>query len=543
MPAQAGTSRCISAREQTETPGLHRVCLPGTIRLDTRLRGCDALWQGIPPRPLLIQYTPLPGNLLECVMFSSRLRLFPSFAIIIAAVAAALISTPRAALAQDLMITGGKLFDSVSDELRPNSGIIIRSGKIMAVDAAPEDADKYIAERPMHVIELDDDQTIMPGIFDLHAHYNMRIAGTRRQEWTDYYPQIYLANGCTSTFPAGEYFPDRMMEMRRRIEQGEQIGPRIYASGPYYGLSMRRRANEQEVYDRVDEWAAKGARGFKAKAINTLQLQALIDRAHRYGLTVTAHLDSGFRGSVNPKTAILMGIDRIEHFLGGDLLPDSRSAYASLRELTDEDLESDAFTEIVNLYIEHGVFFDATLTAYGYFGGPEDVYEHWHDESQYFTPYVQQHAKSNPQQVMQQFIDIYHVKKKTLKRFCDMGGSHLLTLGTDHVSSGEYLAGFAAHREMHAWVTAGLKPAVALKAATINGARAMNVANKLGTIEPGKLADIIIIDGDPIEDIRNTRKVQFVIKNGTPYNPRDLLADVVGKIGPGDAEEDKADAP
>lgn len=432
---------------------------------------------------------------------------------------------------QDLIVRGGWLFDAVGDTSVRNTVIVIRGGKFARIGASVSDVDPGAGP----LIQLGNDDYILPGIFDLHAHYNINVLGRGRIDETDHYSVIYLANGVTSTFPAGEYNPIRMLEMRKRIDRGEQIGPRVYNSGPYYGQSMPRGATAQDVIERVDMWAALGARGFKAKRINPQQLEALIRRAHQHGLTVTGHLDSGFRNSVNPRDAILMGIDRIEHFLGGELLPDSQSAYDSLENLTEAMLDSDAFREIVELFLERGVFFDATLTAYGYFGKRDEVYRQWVDESKYFTPQVRQWATGRPHRVIEQFEKIYHVKHKTLKRFYDAGGR--ITLGTDHVSTGEYLAGFAAHRELDAFVRAGITPADALKIATINGARALNVSDKLGSIEVGKFADLFIIRGDPLDDIRNTRNVHTVVKGGVAYDSAELLKSVEGKLGPSDPEE------
>ena len=427
---------------------------------------------------------------------------------------------------QDLTVRGGWLFDAVGDASVRNTVIVIRGGKFARIGASAADVD--LGAVPL--IQLGNDDYILPGIFDLHAHYNLNVLGRGRIDETDHYSVIYLANGVTSTFPAGEYNPITMLEMRKRIDRGEQIGPRVYNSGPYYGQSMPRGATAQEVIEQVDMWAALGARGFKAKRINPEQLEALIRRAHQHGLTVTGHLDSGFRNSVNPKDAILMGIDRIEHFLGGELLPDSQSAYDSLENLTEAMLDSDAFREIVNLFLERGVFFDATLTAYGYFGKRDEVYLQWVDESKYFTPEVRRWAAGQPRRVIEQFDRIYAIKHKTLKRFYDAGGR--ITLGTDHASTGEYLAGFAAHRELDAFVRAGITPADALKIATINGARALNVSDKLGSIEVGKFADLFIIRGDPLDDIRNTRNVHTVVKGGVAYDSAELLRSVEGKLGP-----------
>src|SRR5690606_90539 len=137
-------------------------------------------------------------------------------------------------------------------------------------------------------------------------------------------------------------------------------------------------------------WALNGVRGFKAKGIRPDQLRALIDVAHEHGLTVTGHLDSGFRNSVNPRDAILMGIDRIEHFLGGDALPATRSAYASLEALDlDDPATADAIRRQARLFVDHGAFFDATLTAYGYFADREPVvFERWVDEMAFLMLYA-----------------------------------------------------------------------------------------------------------------------------------------------------------
>ncbi|MGE5244671.1 MAG: amidohydrolase family protein, partial [Betaproteobacteria bacterium] len=104
---------------------------------------------------------------------------------------------------------------------------------------------------------------------------------------------------------------------------------------------------------------------------------------------------------------------------------------------------------------------------------------------------------------------------------------------------GEFFSGFGSHRELQALVASGIPPAAALKIATINGARALNVSSKLGSIEPGKLADLFVVEGNPLEDIRNTHKVRLVMKAGTIYDSAKLLASVKGRLGP--ASEADAD--
>ena len=120
--------------------------------------------------------------------------------------------------------------------------------------------------------------------------------------------------------------------------------------------------------------------------------------------------------------------------------------------------------------------------------------------------------------------------RRTTKALYDAGG--FITMGTDNPSQGEFLAGFSSHRELHSLVLAGIPPAAALRIGTINGARALNAGDKLGSIEAGKFADLFVIRGNPLRDIRNTRNVRTVMKAGVVYDPAELLKSVEGKSGP-----------
>jgi imidazolonepropionase-like amidohydrolase len=440
--------------------------------------------------------------------------------------------------AGDIVFRGGLLFDAVRDTAVPNTGLVIRNGTILEVNTSLDGRDLSTAR----VVDLRADQTVLPGLFDLHAHYAMDLFGEGRLDDTDVNPVIFLANGVTSTFPGGEMNPEEMRALREAIDSAKRPGPRLYNSGPYYGTARPGWNNAQvtpeQIRKDVDEWAAKGARGFKAKGIRPEHLAPLIDQAHKHGLTVTAHLDSGARNSVNPKTAILMGIDRIEHFMGGDAISSDRSAYASLENL---DVTRPEVKAIFELYIKRHVYYDATVSAYGYWAGRDpEVFSYWMDERDFFTPHARKAIEARlPRKPNQQFEKIYWVKRKEVKAFYDAGGGPWITLGTDHPSWGEFLSGFGSHRELHVLVLAGIPPAAALKIGTINGARAMNVASKLGTIEPGKLADLFIVQGNPLVDIKATRNVRLVMKGGTLYDAAELIASVKGKMGPATAADEK----
>lgn len=436
-------------------------------------------------------------------------------------------SAVRAQAPAPVVVRGGWLFTATSDTVVRNRGVLVRGGVFQIVNGTIAPADTAGAR----VVQLDDESYILPGIFDVHAHYNMTLGpnGTRSDEYT-INPLIFLANGVTSTFPAGEYDPEGMMEARKRIDSGRQIGPRIFNSGPYFGTARRgwnANATAEDIYRDVDEWAARGVRGFKAKGISPQHLKPLIERAHLHGLTVTGHLESGYRNSVNPKDAILMGIDRIEHFLGGDELDPTKPAYPSWIHA---DVKSKEVRDIIDLFVSHHVTFDPTITAPVYFGTLQEGFDYWIDERKFFTPEVQAWVKGLPPRKPNVLFDsLYWAFRRTTKAFYDAGG--FIALGTDNPSRGEFLAGFSAHRELHALVLAGIPPAAALRIGTINGARALNAGDKLGSIEAGKFADLFVVRGNPLKDIKNTRNVRMVMKAGVVYDPAELLRMAEGKIG------------
>jgi len=438
----------------------------------------------------------------------------------------------------DLVVLGGQLWDGTGDTARPNPGILIRNGTILqigAIDALGTGAEAVL---------LDEDHFVMPGLFDLHAHYAVDLFGEGRVDEYTVNPVIFLANGVTSTVPAGEVDPEEARRGRERVSAGEIPGPRIYSSGPYWGTARPGWDHDAMTPDSIrreaTRWALDGARAFKAKGIRPEQLRAVIEVAHEHGLTVTGHLDSGFRNSVNPRDAILMGIDRIEHFLGGDALPGTQSAYASLEALDLGDpTTSDRIAAQTRLFLEHGAYFDATLTAYGYFADREPVvFDYWADEMGLLTPYARNVVEERlPRTPLDQFGRIYYVKRQTVKAFYDAGGGDHLTLGTDHPSWGEFFSGFGSHRELHAMVLAGIPNAAALRAGTINAARALGMDERLGTIEAGKYADLYVVRGNPLASIADTRNGHVVIRSGRVYRPAELFQSIRGRLGPAGPEQ------
>ena len=504
----------------------------------------------VSPHPVKARVPPQPGAAASVLAFAATAWLVTSATAYSTGIAdppeSLALPAPGAAQAETgetVILRGGWLFDSIGDERVRNTGIVVRAGKLFAVGANEAEIAALVASADadgttVSVVDLSDGETILAGLFDLHAHHAMDLFGEGRRDEVEYNPLIFLANGATSVFPGGEMDPERFEVARREIDAGLRPGPRIMRSGPYFGTARPgwdRGATEQEIRDQVDYWAGQGVAGFKAKGISPVHLRALIEQAHLHALPVTGHLDSGARNSVNPRDAILMGIDRIEHFMGGDAMPPERSAYASLVDLTPDTPE---FRRIADLYIRHGVNFDATMSAYGYFGERDpEVYTYWEDEKSFLTPFTREQVESRQRRVSDQFETIYWVKRKLLKGFYDAGGGHLITLGTDHPSWGEFLSGFGVQRELHSFVLSGIPPADAIKMGTINGARAMGFGDDLGTIEAGKLADLFVVEGNPLADIRDARNVRLVMRAGRIYEARKLLDQARGKIGAAGPEE------
>lgn len=444
------------------------------------------------------------------------------------------------ALAQSTtVLRGGQLFDATDTTLTANPGLVVRAGKI--VDRGETELDTTEAR----VLQLNPEQVILPGFVDLHAHYAVDLFGEGRVEETEGYPLLYLANGATTTFTAGEMQPAKMRKLRRAIDRGERRGPRILNAGPYFGRARPdwdTTRTPPSIRNEVDFWAERGVEHFKAKRIQSELLRALIEQAHQHDATVTGHLGSGYGQSVNPRTAINFGIDRIEHFLGGAQLPDTASAYESLPTATPDE---PAFDRITEHFKTHRVYFDATITAYGYYGEQDpDIFSDWPDAQQYLTPYMREVvAEREPREPIQRFERIYRLKLDRIKAFYEAGAGPLITLGTDHPSWGQFLAPFGVHRELHALVKAGIPEAAALRIATVNGARALGMGSEVGTVEVGKWADLVVIRGNPLRDIRNTRNVTWVMTRGELHRAANLLDSARGTVGPSDADEARASKP
>jgi len=436
------------------------------------------------------------------------------------------------AKAGQLIIRGGWLFDGISDTRRRNSGIIIQNGKITDIDVEVGEQMPAGAK----VIELADSETILPGLIDLHAHYNLDLVDKGRVEEVVHNGIIFLANGVTSTWSAGEYYPEHVIAQRELIDAGEAIGPRLFVSGPYFGafrceynikvaadecIGWPNDITEEEIRAEVDKWAEQGVISIKIKQATPGEAKILIEQAHKNGMTTAGHLvNYNVEYDVSTRDAILLGMDRIEHQLPPALgIDDPRSAEAP---------------QMVDLMIKHQVYYGAHLQMYGgIIQRSKNLSEMvWVDEAKYFTPYTQEllERRGPPEPESQDAEYVQRVIE--LMALYNAGGANLLTVGTDEPVYTSFLPGFAYHRELFAMTNAGLPPVTVLKAATINNATALGIEDRLGSVETGKLADLVVVRGNPLDDIKTARNIKIVIKEGVVHDPQALLRSAEGKIGP-----------
>lgn len=430
----------------------------------------------------------------------------------------------------EIVIRGGWLFDGISNTRRQNKGIVIRDGKIIEIDKNLQG----ILLSSTNVIDLTDAETILPGMIDLHAHYNFDFIDEGRVEEVVNNGIIFLANGVTSTWSAGEYYPERVLRQRDLVDSNKAIGPRLFSSGPYFGgfrceYSVKTAEDdcsawpnditEEEIRSEVDKWAEQGIVSIKIKQATPSETKIIIEQAHKHGMTTTGHLANyEWQYDVHPRDAIVMGLDRLEHQItlgsGGE--------------------ESADMEEMIDLILKYQVYYDANLQMYGGVNLREELGADmvWTNEAKYFTPYAQKLLEQRGDPLPESDVVEYAQRVLELNKLYESGGENLLIVGTDEPVYTTLLPGFAFHRELLAMVYAGIPIVTVLKAATINGANALGVADKIGSIEPGKLADLFVIKGNPLEDIKVTRNIKLVIKGGVIYEPEILFKSAEGSIGP-----------
>jgi hypothetical protein len=419
----------------------------------------------------------------------------------------------------------GLLIDPASGRILREAVIVTAGGKILWIG----EAGSARLPEAFKVVDFSA-KTVIPGLIDTHGHLFGGLV--KRHSSCDLLAPLFLAAGVTTVRSPGSMEPEGDMGLRNRIDSGRLLGPRYFHSGPYIEGDpvtvgwMNPVRTTEEVRLKIEEWIKAGATSVKVYAnMKGDLLRTAIEFGHLQGVKVIGHL-----GATPWKEAILMGIDELFH--GILALPEITPADTAAKDpkdpyawLASVDLARPEVQDILRLAAEAGVVLTPTAVVLE----PLDIAtQHLDEEKRFLTPEAwakveERIAKpfiSNGPQVMakiRQFIKMAH----------DAGC--VLSTGTDQVGF-TLLPGFGLWREMEIFAEAGLPPMDVLRAATINGARAIGRSDLLGSLEAGKLADFVVLDGNPLEDIRRVRSVHRVVKGGVVFEPESVLKPIVGQI-------------
>ena len=420
------------------------------------------------------------------------------------AVASALLSSPFSTVA-DTLIHAGKVFTGTSNSLQDNVTIVVEDNKIKAVKKGFAEAQEGDT-----VIDLKT-STVMPGLMDMHVHLSSQHGGPQTYlerfslNEADYalraanYAKITLDSGFTTVRNLGDGY-NETVALRNAISKGYATGPRIYTvaksiattgghADPSNGLSHLLRPDvgpkqgvvngEAEAREAVRTRYQDGADLIKITATGgvlsvaksgqnpqfmTDELEAIVETAKDYGMTVAVHA----HGKEGMKRAIEAGVDSIEH---GTYMDD----------------------EIRTLMKKHGTYYVPTILAGKFVADKAKI-------DGFFPELVRPKAAAIGPLIQNTFEQAHKAGVK-------------IAFGTD--------SGVSAHgdnaQEFSLMVEAGMKPADALLSATVNSASLLGISDILGTLEEGKLADIVAVQGNPLDDISLMESVSFVMKDGVVY--------------------------
>jgi len=398
-------------------------------------------------------------------------------------------------------IVGGTIID-VETGMQTGKGIIIiEKGMIKKVGSAsdveiPENATIIHAEG----------KTIVPGLWDMHAHF-------QQAEWGP----AYLAAGVTTVRDCGNEY-DYINAIKSAIDAGQGVGPLILKAGIVdgpgdMGLGIVRATTAAEAVKVVNMYKNNGYVQIKIySSVKPDIVKVICDEAHRLGLTVTGHIPK----DMSTKAGIDSGMDMINHM-----------QYVHMMMKKNKDgsvnLEDSVSIAALDFLKEKHTVIDATMGVFEMIFRPldEDIHimEPNYDKlpvplQQLFTSMgmePEQSGKLKPRyQGMLNLVKVLHDKGITLVAGTDMG-----------------FPGYSLPRELELYVQSGLTPLQALQTATITPAKVMGMDKTNGSIRAGKQANLLILDANPLTEIRNIRQVHAVIKDGQQYDPQ-VLHSMVG---------------
>ena len=418
---------------------------------------------------------------------------------------ARLTATAKHATGKHLAITNVTLIDGTGAAPRHVAAVYVEDGRItniLASDAAPK------ASEGWDVVD-GTGKYLIPGLWDMHAHYE-------QVEWGP----IYLAAGVTTVRDCGNEF-DFITTVRDALQSGRGIGPRLLIAGIVDGtgpitLGAVTADTPEQARDVVRRYKNAGAVQIKIySSMKPALVPVITEEAHKLGLTVTGHVPEG----MTTAQAVNAGYDGINHisYPARDLLHMERG-----KPVPPVDFTTPEAKKQLALFKKHHTVFDDTTVLYETLLRSTDTpLETLEPGIAHVAPSLATglNATGMPPDEAPGAAKRYAALLATLRELHRQGLT--IVAGTD-----QDVPGYSLHRELEIYVQAGFTPMEALQASTIVPARVLKLDKELGTVEVGKRADMLLLDGDPLTDIRNTRRIAKTISGGAVYDPAPLRQSV-----------------
>jgi imidazolonepropionase-like amidohydrolase len=436
---------------------------------------------------------------------------------------------------ESFAITNVILLDGKGTAPQNSMTVLIKGGKIIEVGATSK------ISIPAGTTIIDGKgKTLLPGFVMLHEHiFYTKIFENEFNivNMTNTFPRMYLAGGVTTMRTAGSVSPHIDLNIDRLIKEGKMIGPKMDVTGPFIeraGFAIPQLPilpADQQAGPTVDYWANLGATSFKVYMhISKNDLKQVVDRAHSKSFKVTGHLCS-----VTYSEAGEIGIDNLEHgfMASSDFVTDKQSdlcdAFKQRASLLSLDKDDVRMTNLMKALIQRGVSITTTPAVFA----PSTNYEMiLGGGEQALHPDILKDVKMRYDRNIGKDSSSAKLFQKELywiKNFYDMGGK--LVVGTDPTGAGRTVAGYANLWTLEILIKAGFTLPQAVMLCTLKGAEYLKRDQDVGSIEKGKAADFILVDGDLTNDVTNIRKIQWTFKDGIGYDSKIIFESVKGKVG------------
>lgn len=433
------------------------------------------------------------------------------------------VDTPLVAL------THVTLIDGTGRPARADQTIVLRNGRIESV--GPSGA--LAIPAPAQVIDLTG-YTVIPGLVGLHEH--TYFGGISHAAPMMHSALLYLAAGVTTAMTAGSMLPYNELTMKRLVDRGELPGPRLHISGPYLTgpraepSAFRIIESPEDARRVVNYWADEGADWFKILSGPAAVVRAVVAAAHARGLKVTAHLCA-----VTFSDGAQLGIDALQHgfITNSEYVPGKKPDVCpstNQKAQADVDPSSPAVREDIRRIVAAGASVVSTLGVYESFSLTRARVDT--AELAMLAPPVRREVEENHATLAQSpFIVPDRLLKSMMqweRLFVAAGG--LLGAGADPWGTG-YMPGYGDLRNYEMLIEAGFSAPEAVQIMTLNGARILGEQQRIGSIEPGKAADLVVMRGNLASDAAAIRNVSIVFRNGYGFDPAKLRNEARGKLG------------